>query len=91
MILLEYCCVGFKQQSLTQSKLAKRFGKITGRHYPDSESTSLCSLSLMLLVSGEATNTNFIFFGLTRPGLKPTTYRTHANHYATDAVIQIGI
>ena len=32
---------------------------------------------------------NFIVFGLTRPGLKPTIYRTrgeHANHYATDAV-----
>jgi hypothetical protein len=29
------------------------------------------------------------FFGLTRPGLKPTIYRTrgkHANHYATNAV-----
>jgi hypothetical protein len=38
----------------------------------------------------EATNTNFIVFGLTRPGLEPTIYRTlcdHANHYATDAVI----
>jgi hypothetical protein len=38
---------------------------------------------------GEATNTNFIVFGLTRPGLEHTIYRTrgeHANHYATDAV-----
>ena len=34
-------------------------------------------------------NTNFIVFGLTRPGLETTIYRTrdkHANHYATDAV-----
>jgi hypothetical protein len=34
-------------------------------------------------------NTNFIFFYLTRPGLVPTIYRTQgepANHYATDAV-----
>jgi hypothetical protein len=41
------------------------------------------------MLSGEATNTNFIVFGLTRPGLKPTIYRTrgeHANHYLTDAV-----
>jgi hypothetical protein len=41
------------------------------------------------MLSGEATNTNCIVFGLTRPGLKPTIYRTrgqHANHYATDAV-----
>jgi hypothetical protein len=42
------------------------------------------------VLSGDATNTNFIVFGLTRPGLEPTIYRTgceHANHYATDAVI----
>jgi len=26
--------------------------------------------------SGEATNTNFIVFGLTRPGLEPTIYCT---------------
>jgi hypothetical protein len=41
------------------------------------------------MLSGEATNTNFIVFGLTRPGLKPTIYRTlgkHANHYTTDVV-----
>jgi cytochrome c oxidase subunit IV len=37
----------------------------------------------MLRVSGEATNTNCIVFGLTRPGLEPTIYQTrgeHANH-----------
>ena len=42
------------------------------------------------MLSEEATNTNFIVFGLTRPGLEPTLYRTrgeHANHYATDAVL----
>jgi hypothetical protein len=42
---------------------------------------------------GEATNTNFIVFGLTRPGLEPMIYSTrgeHANHYATDAVILNG-
>jgi hypothetical protein len=41
------------------------------------------------VLSGEAINTNFIVFGLTRPGLKPTIYHTrgeHANHYAIDAV-----
>jgi hypothetical protein len=41
------------------------------------------------VLSGEATNTNFIVFGLTLPGLEPTIYRTRgepANHYATDAV-----
>ena len=43
------------------------------------------------MLSGEATNTNFIVFGLTRSGLKPTIYRTQgepANHYTTDAVYQ---
>ena len=57
-------------------------------HYHDSKSISLSSFSLML-ISGEATNTNLIVFGLTRSGLKPTIYRTrgkHANHYSTDAV-----
>ena len=35
-------------------------------------------------------NTNFIVFGLTRPGLEPTIYRSrgeHTNHYNTDAVV----
>jgi hypothetical protein len=42
------------------------------------------------VLGGEATNTNFIVFGLTRPGLEPTIYRTpgeHANHYVTDVVV----
>ena len=41
------------------------------------------------MLSVEATNTNFIVFGFTRPGLEPTIYRTrgeHANIYATDVV-----
>jgi hypothetical protein len=42
------------------------------------------------MLSGEATNTNFIVFGSTRSGLEPTIYHTrgkHANHYITDAVL----
>jgi hypothetical protein len=41
------------------------------------------------VLSGEATHTNFIVFGETRPGLEPTIYRTRgerANQYTTDAV-----
>jgi hypothetical protein len=41
------------------------------------------------MLSREATNTNFIVFGLIRSGLEPTICRTrgkHANHYTTDAV-----
>jgi hypothetical protein len=42
------------------------------------------------VLSGEATNTNFIVFGLTRPWFEPTIYRTqgeHANHYTTAVVL----
>ena len=38
------------------------------------------------MLSGEATNTNFIVFGFTQSGLELTIYRTrgeHANHYVT--------
>jgi hypothetical protein len=41
------------------------------------------------VISGEASNTNFIIFGLAQSGLEPTIYRTlgeHANLYTTDAV-----
>jgi hypothetical protein len=44
------------------------------------------------MLSGEATNTNFIVFGLTPSGLEPTVYRTrgeHANHCTTNAVLQL--
>jgi hypothetical protein len=36
-------------------------------------------LFLLNVLNGEATNTNFIVFGLTRSGLEPTTYRTVPN------------
>ena len=42
------------------------------------------------VLSREATNTNFIVFGLIKSGLKPTIYHTkgkNANHYTTDVVI----
>jgi hypothetical protein len=41
------------------------------------------------VLSGEATNTNLLIFGLTPPALEPTIYCTrgeHVNHYVTDAV-----
>jgi hypothetical protein len=44
------------------------------------------------MLSGEATNTNIVVFGLIRPVFEPTIYRTrgeHANHYTTDAVMVI--
>ena len=44
---------------------------------------------LCVRVCGEATHTNFIIFGLTRPEIEPTIYRIrdeHANHYTTNAV-----
>jgi hypothetical protein len=45
--------------------------------------------NLYCVLSGEATNTNFIIFGLTRPGIEPTIYRIrdeHANDYTINAV-----
>ena len=49
----------------------------TRTHYPDSEPTiqTVFALSPKCCVSAEATNTNFLVFGLTRSGLKPTSYR----------------
>ena len=44
------------------------------------------------MLSGEAAYTNFNVFGLTRPGIEPTTFRIrgeHANHYTTEAVRKI--
>ena len=41
------------------------------------------------MLNGEATHTNFIFFGLTQSGVEPMIYHTrgeHANHCTTDAV-----
>jgi hypothetical protein len=43
------------------------------------------------VLSGEATHTNFMVFGLTGQGLEYTINRTrdeHANHYTTDVVKQ---
>jgi hypothetical protein len=47
------------------------------------------SLCFMSVLSREVTNTNFIVFGLTWLGFKPTIYCTRgkqANHYTTDVV-----
>ena len=41
------------------------------------------------MLSGEATNTNFIVFGLTQPGLETMIYQTRgerSNHYTKDVV-----
>ena len=49
-------------------------------------------MNTLQLISRDATNTNFIVFGLTWMGLEPMIYRArgeHANHYTTDAVFQI--
>jgi hypothetical protein len=55
-------------------------------HNHDSDLNKFFSFSLMLSACNEATNTNFIVFGLTWPGLKLMIYHTgykHANHYTT--------
>jgi len=46
------------------------------------------------VLGGEATHTNFIVYGLTRPGLEPTIYRTRGEHvysYTTDAKLYTSI
>ena len=54
-----------------------------GRHIAPLEHIILIP-SQCCVLSEEAINTNFIVFGLTWPGIKPTIYLTrgeHANHY----------
>jgi hypothetical protein len=51
-----------------------------------------CSSRCWFVLSGGATNTNFIVFCLTWSGLKSTIYHTrgeHTNHYTTDAVYTV--
>ena len=79
----------YSARSLKQQSAGRRQCRSTRSHYSDSEPTSLCSYSIML--SGEALNTNFKVFGLTRPGLESMIYHTrgeHVNHYTTDAVLR---
>jgi hypothetical protein len=46
------------------------------------------------MLSGEATNTNLLVFGLTQPGLEPTIYSSQgeqANCYTTNSVVLVDI
>jgi len=45
------------------------------------------------MLSGEATYTNFIVFGLTRSGLEPTIYHTQDEHdnYSTSDVVDVHV
>ena len=58
-------------------------------HWNNTPRIAMSPLSDILFWFWEATNTKFTVFGLTRPGLEPTIYRTwgeHVNHYTTDAI-----
>jgi hypothetical protein len=63
--------------------------------YPVPFARAEFELTTLLVIGADcignyATNTNLVIFGLTRPGLEPTIYRTrgeHGNHYVTDAVL----
>jgi hypothetical protein len=64
----------------------------SGRHVAPLGHIILIPSQPVCVLSGEATHTNFIVFGLTRPGLEPTTYRTrgeHSNHYVIDAMCKV--
>ena len=77
------------QCQLTETPVRRQTCRPTGTHYPDSEPTSLCSFSLMLCAQQRNNKYQFIVFGLTDLGLRPTIYSTrdeHTNHYTTDAV-----
>jgi hypothetical protein len=66
-------------------------GRLPGRDRMVVGFTATCAISVLSdptsLLSGEATNINFIVFGLTSSGLGSTIYRTrgeHGNHYTSD-------
>jgi len=74
-----YCASSLKQQS-------------ADRHVAHSDNIILIPSSFSLMLSGEATNTNFIVFVLIRSGLEPTIYRTrgeYVKHRTTDAVVYV--
>ena len=63
----------------------------TRTHYPDSESTNLCSYSFKLRSKRRHSKYQIYSFWFHPTGSEPTTYRTrdnreYANHYTTDVV-----
>ena len=81
----------YSASSLKQQSAARHIALL--RHIILIPSQQVFALSpKCCMLSGEATNTNLIVFGLTRLGLEATIYHTpgeHANHYATDTVFNI--
>jgi hypothetical protein len=80
---LDFYSASLKQQSADRNVAQLRHIILIPSQPVFAFSPSCCVLS------GEAININFKTFGLTRPGLEPTIYRTgdeHAKHYTTDAV-----
>ena len=68
------------------SSLKQQSAVDTQTYYPDSGLTILCSYSLKLRFSGEATNTIFIVFELCLTGTRTQICRTrgeHVNQYTT--------
>ena len=65
----------YSASSLKQQSTGRYVSPV--RHNILIQSQSVFALTLQwCILSGEATNTNFIVFGLTRPGLEPMIYRT---------------
>ena len=76
-----YNAISLKQQS------ACRHVAPLGHIIPIPNSPDFAPYSYCCVISGEATNTNFINLWLTWTWLEPTIYRTrgaHANHYTID-------
>jgi hypothetical protein len=68
--------------------------KVDWKFWTDSEKSEHCLKAPKLVYSefldfvvGEATNTNFIFFALTRSRFEPTIYRTRGEHANTNTTI----
>ena len=81
--------IGFHSASSLKQQSAHRYVAPLG-HIILILSLPLCSVSSMLVLSGKEINTNFKFFGLTRPGLETTIYCPldgYFNHYATNSVL----
>ena len=81
-MMMKSALVGFVQCYLTETTVCRQKCRSTRTHYPDFESTRLCSFSLMLRFQQRSNKYQFY-------SLEPTIYpiqREHANIYTTDTV-----
>jgi len=73
--------VRYLQCKIADIRVHKSTCRSTRIHYSDFLSNWFYSYSLMLLLGGEVTQTNFIVFGFTQPKMEYTIYCEHTNLY----------